>query len=414
VALAVDGAGKLYIADAANYRIRGVSPDGVITTLAGTGGYIFSSEGDIATNTQISAQGVAVDGAGNIYVADMLNGRIRKFSPGGSMLTAAGPGRCCYGGDDGPAVRAQLNLFPWGGGMSVDSGGNLFIADAANLRVRKIDVDGAITTVAGSGLPIGFSGDGEAATSAQLSYPTGVAADTTGNLYIADTNNLRVRKVDPRGIITTVAGGRGADGIAARAVLADAAGNVYVAAGCLGRVRRISKDGGITTVAGGGTGELGDGGPANDAQLGCVWSLALDTGGNLYFSDIDQHRVRRVSTDGIITTVAGDGTAGYAGDGGAAAGAELNAPAALAMDRGGNLFIADTFNRRIRMVSPAGIITTVAGDGAMGYAGDGGPATAARFGLISGMTSDDAGNLYIADQTHNSVRLLRRISAQEQ
>jgi sugar lactone lactonase YvrE len=269
---------------------------------------------------------------------------------------------------------------------------------------------------------LGFSGDGGPASSALLSYPSGVALDGGGSLYIADTYNGRVREVSSSGIISTIAGNgvaqvsgdggqAGGAGISeVRAIARDDAGNLYVADACLGHVRRISPGGNIAIVAGagGGIGSLGDGGQAVSAQIGCAWSLALDSFGNLYISDIDHNLVRKVSSAGVITTVAGAGSAGYSGDGGPAAGAHLNAPVALAADKSGNLFIADAFNNRIRMVSAAGIITTVAGTGVPGYSGDGGPAADAQFGVLSGLTIDSAGNLYAADQSYNVVRLLRR------
>jgi sugar lactone lactonase YvrE len=195
-----------------------------------------------------------------------------------------------------------------------------------------------------------------------------------------------------------------------RGIALDSAGNLYIADGCLGHVRRISPDGSITTVAGagGGLGSLGDGGPAVNAQIGCAWGVVAGSDGSLYISDVGHHLIRKVSAAGVITTVAGNGTAGYSGDGGPATSAQLNAPAALAIDRSGNLFLVDAFNSRIRMVSPAGIITTVAGAGTSGYAGDGGPAADAQFGLLSGLTMDGAGNLYASDQYYNVIRLLQQ------
>ena len=199
----VDGAGNLYIADTNNHRIRKVDTSGVITTVAGTGVSGYSGDDGLATAAQLNnPYGVTVDGAGNLYIADRSNHRIRKVDTSGVITTVAGTGAYGYSGDDGTAITAQLN-FPYG--VTIDSIGNLYIADSFNHRIRKVDTSGVITTVAGTGAQ-GNSGDGGAATAAQLNSPSNVTVDSAGNLYIADTNNHRIRKVDTSGVITTVSG----------------------------------------------------------------------------------------------------------------------------------------------------------------------------------------------------------------
>ena len=406
--VAVDASGNLFFADFDYHcdsdRIRKVLTDGIITTVAGTGTPGDSGDGGPAATAQLhGAVGVAIDRAGALYIADRFNNRIRKVALDGIITTVAGIGF----GDGGPATRAQLSFAPWGGGMAIDNGGDLYVADTQNFRVRRISPDGMITTFAGSGPPASYPaslGDGGPATQAQLLYPQSIAFDGVGNLFISN------REVSPDGIITS---SHGYD----RALAVDSSDNLYITLfdnNCdelESLVLKTSPAGIETPVAGGCGPSLGDGGPATKAQLGYPFALALDSSGNLYIADIWTNRVRKVSPDGVISTVAGNGTAGFSGDGGSASNAQLNAPVALATDAAGNLFIADSFNNRIRMVSPAGIITTVAGDGTQGYSGDGGPATSAQFGSVSGLAIDRSGNLYIADQLYNAVRLLRPVGS---
>ena len=277
----------------------------------------------------------------------------------GVISTVAGSGTLGFGGDGGPATAAQLALPS---GVALDGAGNLYIADWANHRIRKVDAAGVISTVAGDGTR-GYGGDGGPAVAAQLRYPEGVAVDGSGNLYIADSSNHRIRKVDAAGVITTVAGD-GTEGFG------------------------------------------GDGGPAVAAQLDFPQGVALDGAGNLYIADTYNHRIRKVDAAGVISTVAGDGTEGYGGDGVPAVAALLNRPGGVAVDGSGNLYIADSGNDRIRKVDAAGVITTVAGDGTEGFGGDGGPAVAAQLDHPTGVALDDAGNLYIADYDNHRIRRL--------
>jgi sugar lactone lactonase YvrE len=380
---------------------------GIITTVAGNGTGGFSGDGGPATSARLYIPaGVALDAAGNLYIGDTYNNRIRKVDINGIITKVAGGGKTGLG-DGGPATSAQLS-YPYG--VALDAAGNLYIADAGYSRIRKVDINGIITTVAGGGNNPGNDGvgDGGPATSAQLNNPPGVALDAAGNLYIADLDNHRIRKVDINGIITTVAGGGtsglGDGGSATSAhlnypfgVALDAAGNLYIADAGNSRIRKVDINGIITTVAGGGTSGLGDGGSATSAQLYYPYGVALDAAGNLYIADTYNNRIRKVDTNGIITTVAGKEGCCFSGDGGPATSAQLRSPYGVALDAAGNLYIADFDNYRIRKVDIHGIITTVAGHGDVyGGLGDGGPATSALL-KSNGVALDAAGNLYIAD-----------------
>src|ERR1035437_6767120 len=404
----VDSAGNLYIVDQFNYRIRKVS-NGVITTVAGNGTHGFSGDNGPATSAQLNfgtggyPNGIAVDSAGHLYIADSGNARIRKVS-NGVITTVAGGGVYGFLGDNGPATSAYLNQPQ---GIAVDSAGNLYIADWQDNRIRKV-ANGVITTVAGNGTR-GYSGDNGLATSAQLAYPAGVAVDSAGNLYIADTSNSRIREVS-NGVIATVAGDgtfgfSGDNGPAASAqlngpsgVAVDSAGNLYIGDQVNQRFRKVS-GGVITTVAGGGS-SIGDNGPATSAELNQPAGVAVDSAGSLFIADFANDRVRKV-TNGVITTVAGNGTRGFSGDGGPATSAELDLPHGLAVDSAGNFYIAE--NARIRKVSN-GVIATVARNGIWGFSGDNGPATSAQLASPGGVAVDSAGNLYIADEENDRIR----------
>ena len=301
----------------------------------------------------------------------------------------------------------------------MDAAGNLLIADPSDQRIRRVDAaTGLITTVAGAGT-LGFSGDGGPATSASLNMPRGVGVDTSGNLFIADTDNHRIRRVDgATGVITTVAGNgtRGFSGDggpatssalnAPEGVVVDAFSNLFIADRGNGRIRRVDGvTGVITTVAGDGTIDFGDGGPATSTGLH-PFGVAVDAAGNLFIADRSHHRVRRVDgATGVITTVAGDGTAGFSGDGGPATSTSLSSPRRVVVDTLGNLFIADTNSHRIRRVDGAtGVITTAAGDGTGGFSGDEGPATSTSLNAPFGLAIDAPGNLFVADTENNRIR----------
>ena len=339
-------------------------------------------------------------------------GSALAFTPG-IITTVAGNGTLGYSGDNGPATSAEL-YDPIG--VAVDSAGNLFIADYENARIRKVNTSATITTVAGNGTS-GYSGDGGPATSAELNLPFGVALDSAGDLYIGDFGNSRIREVDASGAITTVAGNgtqgySGDNGPATSAelnrpggVAVDGAGNLYIADIYNQRIRKVDASGTITTVAGNGTaGYNGDNIAATSAELYEPDGVAVDSAGNLYIADYLNQRIRKVDASGTITTVAGNGTLGYSGDGGPATSAELDQPYGVAVDSAGNLYIADTFNQRIRKVDASGTITTVAGTGTAGYNGDNIAATSAELYRPSGVAVDSAGNLYTPDIFNYRIR----------
>jgi trimeric autotransporter adhesin len=412
--IALDGSGNLYIADWYNSRVRKVSPGGIITTFAGNGSWGSDGDGGPATQAELSyPYGVAVDASGNVYISDYPANRIRKVSTGGTITTFAGKGGGGYSGDGGQATDALLSAPEE---LAIDSAGNLYVADFGNNRVRKISAGGIISTVAGTGTG-GFSGDEGLATTANLDHPTSVVVDGTGALYIADRNNNRIRKVSSNGIIRTFAGGvisasLGDGGPATGATLSwpcglalDGSGNLYIADSVHLRLRKVSADGVITTVAGNGSYDSsGDGGPASSAKLSFPAAVVFDGSGNLYISDAYNHKVRKVSSAGIITTVAGSGAFQCSGDGGQATSAGFGRPRQLAFDGSGNLYIVDHLCHQVRKVAPSGIITTVAGTGSQGFSGDGGLATAAKLSYPLGTAVDAAGNLYIADFGNQRVR----------
>ncbi len=320
--LAFDSAGNLYVADAANNRVRRISPSGTIVTVAGTGVAGYSGDYGPATSAQLNQPvGVAVDSAGNLYIADTGNNRIRVVLTNGTIAPLAGNGNAAFEGDGGPAVLAALHAPE---GVAVDAAGNVYIADTKSLRVREVVVGSSIIqTLAGSGVA-GYSGDGGPGTSAALNSPSSVAVDSAGDVYFTDELNGLVRKINPAGVITTVAG----------------------------TPLPASPNGGAVAVVGG-----GDGGPAIGALLLAPKAVLLDGAGNLYITDSGENKVRMVGTNGIITSIAGNGTCCYSGDGGIGTVAQLNVPWGLAMDSAGNLYVADSGNNAIRQVAPAGSTT---------------------------------------------------------
>ncbi len=330
----------------------------IITTIAGDGTYGFYGDYGPATSAKFQyIWYVALGGANSVYFTDNSNHRIRKVNSTGIITTFAGTGSPTFSGDGGPATSAT---FIGTSGIAADLSGNIYFADVANHRLRKIDVSGVISTVAGNGTA-GFSGDGGPSTAAQLNAPYGITSDAAGNIYIAEAGNHRVRKINTSGIISTVAGN-------------------------------------------GTSGFSGDGGGATSAQLYSPTSVALDIQGNMYITDALNHRVRKVSGSGIITTIAGTGTAGFSGDGAAATSANINQPLSLAVDGIGNVFISDQFNHRIRKVDASGNISTVVGTGTGAFFGDGGPATAANIKQPFGITIDSTGDLYLSDWGNFRVR----------
>jgi NHL repeat-containing protein len=352
------GVGVAAVAAVAATGAFALAGSDTITTIAGTGVQGSSGDGGPATSAKLYLPwGVAIDGQGNVYIATYQDSRVRRVSAGGTISTFAG-GQAGYSGDGGPATSAKLYAPK---GVAVDGQGNVYIADSFNSRVRKVSRGGVITTFAGTGKYGGPPGDGGPATSAQVRNPFGVAVDGQGNVYIADTDNMRVRKVSLGGTITTIAG-TGVQGFS------------------------------------------GDGGRATSAQLRFPYAVAVDGRQNVYIADHGNNRVRKVSPGGTITTFAGTGTCGsLLGDGGPATSATVCQPLGVAVDGQGNVYIAGA--NVVRKVSPGGKITTFAGTGTCGsVVGNGGPATRAQLCGPSGMAVDGQGDLYIAEQARGRVR----------
>ena len=411
--IAVDAVGNLFAADTSNHRIRRVDVAGVIRTVAGSGEAGSDWEGGPATEIRLLfPKWVAADSAGNVYLTDTQHHRVRKIDAAGIITTVAGMGVKGIAGDGGPATEAGL----WNPrGMALDAAGNLFVAEGGPDRVRKIDAAGIITTVAGTGWGGGFTGDGGRAAEARLRSPEAVAVDAAGNLYVADAGNYRVRKIDAAGIITTVAGtGRsGFDGDGGRAtearltypeaVAVDTAGNLFVTGRYGHRVRRVDAAGIITTVAGTGQGGFdGDGGRATEARLGYPEAVAVDTAGNVYVADTYNHRVRKIDAQGTVTTVAGTGDPAGGWEGVLAVQARRGAVSSTAVDGAGNLFYVG--RNRVWKLDASGMVTAAAGTGEQGFSGDGGRATEARLGNPEGVAADAVGNLYVADTYNERVR----------
>jgi sugar lactone lactonase YvrE len=453
-AIALGPGGTLFIADYAANRVRAVTQDGVIHTIAGTGkkfnlqawqdgvpavtadlelpsavaadraGNVYVSEGSrvarvtpagiITTLTKRHGSGLAVDAAGDVYLAETQTSVVSEIRPDGSTIVIAGTGHQGFTGDGGPATSANLT-YPVA--VAIDSAGDIFIGDST--RIRKVGVDHRMSTIAGTG-EAGYSGDGFPALIAKISNTDSLAVDGGGVVYFADSSNGRIRRVTTDGIIRTLPGINGDGGPAATATLAGPTGlafgqdgSLYVAERDGERVRRIDPSGRITTVAGNGVmGFGGDGGSAVAAELDHPTAIALDGSGNLFIADSKNNRVRRVDRGGRITTVAGTGTAGFGGDGGAATAAMLNEPAGLAIDREGAVLVADSKNSCVRRIDADGVINTIAGhktdDDRGGFAGDGGQATAALLGWPQGIAVDGSGSIYIADPLNGRVRRVDR------
>jgi uncharacterized protein (TIGR03437 family) len=437
-ALAVDNVGDLYILDAGNFRIRRVTADGVIETVAGNGAQGYSGDGGPAIQASLGSLvgELCVDESGNIYLstAGANSYRVRKVSADGTIATVAGTGTSGTAGVGGAAVDAQLH-YPEG--VAVDQAGNLFIADVVRIlevtpsgmltsisgngaavpgnavavdgghnlfvvndqetSIERISASGTIATIGGNGSP-SFSGDGGPAILAQLNLPLTLALDSAGALYIADYINNRVRKVTSDGVITTVAGGGTAGALInapatstalgrVSGVAVDGAGEIFLSDSDNACVWKVDVNGVISRYAGTGVqGFSGDGGPAVDAELEVPWGLALDGAGSLYIADEIGNRVRKVSPDGAISSFAGNGVGSYSGDGGQAADAGLNFPQSITVDAAGNVYITDRNNSRVRMVSPTGVISTVAGSSSISFP--------------SGIVADGSENLFVSDGAH--------------
>ena len=353
----------------------------VIVLLSGSAapGWQAGGKSRLSPIKLVHPNGLALDDQGNLYISDIGTHRVVKLNRQGRLIVIAGTGEGGYGGDGGPAIRALLHSPH---DLAFDVEGNLLVADTFNHRIRRIDRQGVITTVAGNGAAPA-SGYGGAAPKDTLNNPQGIAIDRVGNILIADTYNRVVRRLDRNGTLTVIAGsvaGLSGDGGPANeaqlnlpmAVTVGPDGSVYVSDAANSRVRRITTDGKIQTVAGfgvgegiGGAGFAGDGGPAEKAKLFSPADVKFDAAGNLYISDSGNNRIRVLSAGraGVITTIAGTGRAGFSGDGKEAVAAELNTPQKIAIAKDGSIFIADRTNHRVRKVDAKGLIHTVAGEG---------------------------------------------------
>jgi len=335
-----------------------------ISTIAGNGTPSYGGDGGSATGAELSRPiGVTMDAECNLYISDYNNARIRKVTVSGIISTVAGTGSAGFSGDGGMATAAQIGHTEK---ITVDAAGNIYFADFTNHRVRKITTAGIITTIAGNGTP-GYSGDGGPATAAELWYPSGIAVDATGNVYISDEWNNRIRKVNTAGVISTIAGN------------------------------------GPTGYLLGGFG--GDGGPATSAAINFPVGITTTPSGSIVFSDCGNNRLRQISTTGIITTIAGTGTAASGGDGGPATAAQLNGPEGVIADATGNVYVCEITGNRVRNIDASGNIHTFAGNGTPGFTGDSGPATAAEVHSPEGVFVDlSTSCVYVADAGNNRIR----------
>jgi sugar lactone lactonase YvrE len=339
------------------------------------------------------------------------------------ITTVAGNGERGYSSSHENSTATLVKLaYPYD--VAIGNNNDLYIADTYNHRIRKVNAQGLITTIAGNGEE-GYSGDGSLATAAKLNNPEGIALDNQGNLYIADRDNHCIRKVDTQGIITTIAGdshegysGDGGLAVVAQlndpvSIMVDNTSNLYIADMDNHRIRKVDTQGIITTIAGNGEeGYSGDGDAATQAQLNLPHDMALDAKGVLYIADTHNHCIRQVDTTGIITTFAGNHEEGFSGDYNTAITARFNDPESLVLDKQGHLYVTDMDNHRVRQITPQGIITTIAGNGEEGYSGDGEMATMAKLNNPEGLALDVQGHLYIADTHNHSIRKLIPIKPQ--
>ena len=416
--LAFDKQGNLFIADRNNHRVRKVDPSGIITTIAGNGIADYAGDDGPAAQASLNLPSdVACDADGNVYISDRSNHRIRKVDAEGIITTFAGLGVAGFAGDFGPAEDAFLK-FPFG--ITLDGAGNLYIADRGNNRVRKVRKDGVIITVAGDGL-FASRGDYGPATLANLAYPTDVAVDGAGNLYIADRNNNRIRKVDANGIIFTLMGTgqtdyNGDQGLASEtnlhlpfALEVEPGGrSLVVVDRSHFRVRRLKfQRNRVETVAGNGKFLLkGDQGEALGATLNGPQGLVIDGEGNIIFADQMHHELRKIDSHGHIANFAGNGKPGNLGNGGPAVSASLLRPSALAIDSKDNIYLVSPLANgwNIRKIDAQGKITLFAGNGQVGTGGDGGPAVEASFYALRDLAVDREGNLLVADSANPFIR----------
>jgi sugar lactone lactonase YvrE len=399
-AIVIDGHGDLLVADSGNDLIRKVTPDGAVTTYAGAAerGY---ADGDLHTAKFNAPAALAFDARGNLYVADTGNDAIRRIAPDGAVTTYAGAGERGYAG--GSASDARFNAPS---GLVFDQDGALYVADTGNDLIRRIAPDGTVSTFAGA--PQRGFADG-AARSARFNAPARLLLDPIGVFYIADEGNNMIRRLDFDRHVTTLAGSGAtgyADGARRDAIfnhpsgaVVDGQGTIYIADAGNDLIRMITADGAVTTISGAGVRGYADG-PAKIARFNSPADLALDYFGALYVADTGNDMIRVVGADGSVRTLAGSGERGYRD--GTAHAAQFNNPAAVALDTNGNVYVADTGNDVVRKVTAEGVVTTLAGTGERGYVD--GPARSARFNSPSGVVVDGQGNVYVADTGNDLIR----------
>ncbi|WP_158590442.1 NHL repeat-containing protein [Noviherbaspirillum cavernae] len=415
--IAIDATGNLFVTDTYHFptshsaldnsTIRKITPTGIVTTLAGSSGSLGSTDGSGTLALFYYPSGITVDAAGNLFVSDTWNHTIRRITPAGAVSTFAGTAGIS-GSDDGTGAAARF-FYP--SGVTSDSAGNLYVVDSSNATLRKVTPGAAVTTLAGMASQSG-SADGIGA-DARFSGPYGIAADAAGNLYIADAFSATIRKIAAGGVVTTLAGSAGsygtADGAGALArfgaphgIASDGAGNLFITDTASHTIRKIDTAGRVSTFAG----TAGVSGRADGQGVAASFSspngIALDAGGNLYVADTDNHLVRKITAAGSVTTLAGSaGTAGSADGIGTAA--LFSSPQGIAVDGAGNVYVADTNNHAIRKIAPNGVVTTLAGIGGSAGFADGAGA-AARFDYPQSIALDAAGNLFVADTVNEAVR----------
>ena len=410
--IVVDKRGNVYVTERLGNRVRKITPAGIISTVAGTGIPGYGGDGGPGDSAQLNApSGLALDTAGNLYIADWGNQRVRKLAPDGTISTEAGTGVAGYNGDGIVATTAQLNS-PYS--LTTDPAGNLYIGELGNMRVRKISSSGYITTYAGDGMPGGSSADTGLAVAAPVDNPVALAFDTAGNLYISDQADADVYWVSPAGRIGTYASGSGGFGIlyniefrVPTGIAVDSSGNFFVADEVYGTVQEqfTSGDEYSYTFAGNGAGTYGQSGLPTQAILTDPLSCYADKFGSIYFTDgnvLDE--VSGAATGGGLKIIAGTGIAGSSGDGGPADSAQLNEPYGVFEDPEGNVYVGTRGDNKIRKITPSLIISTFAGNGTSGYSGDGGPATQASLAGINGLWGDAVGNIYVSDSIHAVIR----------
>jgi hypothetical protein len=405
--VAVDHAGNVYVADTNNHTIRKITPSGVVSTLAGLAGSIGSADGTGNAARFFQPYGVAVDSAGNVFVTDTSNNTIRKISPSAVVSTLAGLAGS-RGSANGTGSAARFN-HP--SGVAMDSAGNVFVADTINNTIRQITPSAVVSTLAGlAGSFAGVDGTGSAAS---FSFPHGPAVDSTGNVYVADSGNNTIRKITPSAVVTTLAGVAGSAGStdgtgnAARFfqpadAAVDAAGNVYVADSSNSTIRKITPSAVVSTLAGLALNSGSADGTGNAARFFQPYGVAADSAGNVYVADTNNNTIRKITPSAVVSTFAG-----LAGNSGSADGtgnaARFFQPTSVAVDSAGNVYVADSINNTIRKITPSAVVSTLAGLAGSSGSADG-TGSAARFNDPFGVAVDSAGNVYVADALNNTIR----------